>query len=115
MERSRIQVTKDKILADMAHRKEVRQSREGFYMWRQEQKERKLIQKDAVGPFADRDDHLKVVRERTRQDQGRTQPRRSRSSGSGGDGGLSTEVLSVMQYEAPPDDVVPTPQVSCEN
>ena len=37
MERSRIQVTKDKILADMAYREEVRQSRKGFYMWRQEQ------------------------------------------------------------------------------
>ena len=51
------------------------------------------------------------------------QPRRSRTkrrmcddldSVSGGDVGLRQEVLCGMQYEAPPNDGVPVPQVSCK-
>ena len=34
---------------------------------------------------------------------------------SGGDVGLRKEVICGMQYEAPPNDGVPVPQVSCKD
>ena len=36
-------------------------------------------------------------------------------SDSGGDVGIRKEVLCGMQYEAPPNDGVPVPQVSCKD